>query len=303
MRSQKEMIAVFAGTTEGRQLCEYLVKQQRDIVGFVATEYGRALLDEETKKRVRVGRLTETEMEQVLKTESPSLVVDATHPYAMEVTQNIQTACTKLNLPYLRLKRKETKLEQDETTILVKSAKEAADWLLKKKGNVLLTIGSKEMEAFQILPDFTQRIYARILPMASMIAKWEQKGLTGRHLIGMQGPFSEQMNRTMIEEFQIQYLVTKESGATGGFIQKREAAKKTGCKLVVIERPQKEEGISLEELMKQLGGEDEENCNCWSWNGKLEDADCGSEGTNPAGTAFDWSKTSDRTVFSCIDCN
>ena len=73
----------------------------------------------------------------------------------------------------------------------------------------------------------------------------------------MQGPFSEQMNRTMIEEFQIQYLVTKESGATGGFIQKREAAKKTGCKLVVIERPQKEEGISLEELMKQLGGEDE----------------------------------------------
>ena len=127
MRGQKQTIAIFAGTTEGRQLCEYLVKQQREIVGFVATEYGRALLDEETKKRVRVGRLTETAMEQVLKTESLSLVVDATHPYAMEVTQNIQTACTKLNLPYLRLKRKETKLEQDETTILVKSAKEAAD--------------------------------------------------------------------------------------------------------------------------------------------------------------------------------
>ena len=72
MRGQKETIAIFAGTTEGRQLCEYLVKQQREIVGFVATEYGRALLDEETKKRVRVGRLTETEMEQVLKTESPS---------------------------------------------------------------------------------------------------------------------------------------------------------------------------------------------------------------------------------------
>ncbi len=277
MWNKEGTIAVFAGTTEGRQLCEYLVKRQRKVIGFVATQYGKDLLDEETKQRIRVGRLTEEEMEQVLKTENPVLVIDATHPYAVEVTENLQTACKKQNLQYLRLKRTETRIEQDDNTILVKSAKEAANWLLNKKGNVLLTIGSKEMEEFQILPDFSQRIYARILPMASMIARWEEKGLTGRHLIGMQGPFSEQMNRAMIEEFQIQYLVTKESGMAGGFIQKRDAAKKTECKLVVIERPQKEDGISLEELMKQLGGVNEENCNCWSRHGKLEDAHYGSQ--------------------------
>ncbi|CVI73249.1 Precorrin-6A reductase [Clostridiales bacterium CHKCI001] len=277
MWNKEGTIAVFAGTTEGRQLCEYLVKRQRKVIGFVATQYGKDLLDEETKQRIRVGRLTEEEMEQVLKTENPVLVIDATHPYAVEVTKNLQTACKKQNLQYLRLKRTETRIEQDDNTILVKSAKEAANWLLNKKGNVLLTIGSKEMEEFQILPDFSQRVYARILPMSSMIARWEEKGLTGRHLIGMQGPFSEQMNRAMIEEFQIQYLVTKESGMAGGFIQKRDAAKKTECKLVVIERPQKEDGISLKELMKQLGGEDEKNCNCWSRDGKLEDAHYGSQ--------------------------
>lgn len=277
MWNKEGTIAVFAGTTEGRQLCEYLVKRQRKVIGFVATQYGKDLLDEETKQRIRVGRLTEEEMEQVLKTENPVLVIDATHPYAVEVTENLQTACKKQNLQYLRLKRTETRIEQDDNTILVKSAKEAANWLLNKKGNVLLTIGSKEMEEFQILPDFSQRVYARILPMSSMIARWEEKGLTGRHLIGMQGPFSEQMNRATIEEFQIQYLVTKESGMAGGFIQKRDAAKKTECKLVVIERPQKEDGISLKELMKQLGGEDEKNCNCWSRDGKLEDAHYGSQ--------------------------
>lgn len=274
---QTGTIAVFAGTTEGRQLCEYFVRQRKNVLVFVATQYGKELLNEDTQKVVRVGRLTEAEMEQVLKAEKTVVVVDATHPYAVEVTRNIQTACKKQNLCYFRLKRNETEIEENENTVLVESASEAANWLLDKKGNILLTIGTKEMEAFEILPDFSQRIYARILPMASMIAKWEEKGLTGRHLIGMQGPFSEQMNRAMIEEFQIQYLVTKESGSAGGFVQKQEAARKTGCQLIVIKRPQKEEGLSLEQLMEWLGGVNEKNCDCWSRNGELENSYARSE--------------------------
>ena len=125
--------------------------------------------------------------------------------------------------------------------------------------------------------------------MASMIAKWEQKdnGQTfnwdaGSVFRADESDYDRRMSDSIFGD--------KRVWSDRWIYSKREAAKKTGCKLVVIERPLKEEGISLEELMKQLGGEDEENCNCWSWNGKLEDADCGSEGTNPAGTAFDWSK-------------
>ncbi len=247
-----DTIVVFGGTTEGRKLCEYLSAKKIDTIGFVATEYGKELIKSNKYLKVYVGRLDENEMEQKLREESPTFVVDATHPYAIEVTANIKMACWNQNIQYIRLKREETEIKEFDSAIVVQSAKEAAEWLLDKTGNILLTIGSKEMEEFLNLPDFANRIYARILPMASMIAKWEERGLTGRHLIGMQGPFSENMNRAMIEEFQIQYLVTKESGKAGGFIEKRNAAQKTGCKLIIIQRPQKEEGISFNELVEQL---------------------------------------------------
>lgn len=245
-------IVVFGGTTEGRILCKYLSKKKINTIVFVATEYGREVLEPNPYLSIQVGRLNRLEMERELKQKKPVVVIDATHPYAVEVTENIKNACQNQHSKYIRLKREESCLTESDSTVIVPSAKAAAHWLKDKTGNILLTIGSKEMEEFLILPNFSNRVYARILPMAVMMAKWEERGLTGRHLIGMQGPFSERMNQVMIEELEIQYLVTKESGKTGGFVEKRDAAKKTGCQLIVIQRPQKEDGISMEQLIEKL---------------------------------------------------
>ena len=140
----------------------------------------------------------------------------------------------------------------DGRTVWVESAKEAAEYLADKEGKILLTTGSKELEAFTRIPDYRERVYARVLSLPSVVEKCHSLGLEGRHLICMQGPFSAELNLAMLREFQIRFLVTKEAGSTGGFPEKCEAAEKAGAVLVVIGRPEEREGFSEEELYAYL---------------------------------------------------
>ena len=85
-------VLVFAGTTEGYEVCRFLAAHQVQTMGFVATEYGSKSLMENEYLTVQTGRLDETAMEQIFAREEPEMVLDATHPYAIEVTENLQNA-------------------------------------------------------------------------------------------------------------------------------------------------------------------------------------------------------------------
>lgn len=98
-------ICVFAGTTEGRKLVEFLTKQPVSIMACVATEYGETLLQPAENLTISARRLTAEDMEQLFRAEQFCLVVDATHPYASVVTENISAACEATGTEYLRLLR------------------------------------------------------------------------------------------------------------------------------------------------------------------------------------------------------
>ena len=106
-------VILFAGTTEGRVLANWL-DDQPGITGTVcvATEYGAELLTEEMPLKhlkVHCGRLDEDEIEAFLKKNGTHLVIDATHPYAQVVTANIRKACEKFpHICLLRCLRKES---------------------------------------------------------------------------------------------------------------------------------------------------------------------------------------------------
>lgn len=98
-------LCVFAGTTEGRALVELLAGQPVAVTACVATEYGGALLEPRENLTVSRERLTREEMEELFTREGFALVVDATHPYAAAVTENIAAACEGTGTEYLRLLR------------------------------------------------------------------------------------------------------------------------------------------------------------------------------------------------------
>lgn len=78
---------VFAGTTEGYALCEFLAENKVSVYACAATEYGGSLLKENEFLHVSAGRLKTEDMEELFRKETPEIVLDATHPYAAEVTK------------------------------------------------------------------------------------------------------------------------------------------------------------------------------------------------------------------------
>lgn len=235
-----DKILLFAGTTEGRNLAEFLEKNQIPTEVCVATQYGETLLEEGKYLHVHAGRLDETEMEQQIQKQQITLVIDATHPYAVIVSQNIRRACSRTGTEYIRLARKETdaswKQEMEDVTE-VASVAEAAAFLAKKEGRIFAATGSKELSAYQVIPDYQNRVVARVLSTPEAVSECAMLGFSGKNLICMQGPFTEDLNVAMLRQAQASWMVTKESGKAGGFLEKLRAAKKAGAKLVVIKRP------------------------------------------------------------------
>ena len=246
---------VFAGTTEGYALCEFLAENRVSVYACAATEYGGSLLQENEFLHVSAGRLKTEDMEELFRKENPEIVLDATHPYAAEVTKNIRTACESAGVLYQRVLRPEG--EKNSEAIYVESTEEAAAFLSGTEGNIFLTTGSKELAKFTGIPDYKERLFARVLSIPSVIRSCAELGIEGKHLIGMQGPFSAEINEAMLRQFQCSYLVTKDTGLAGGFPEKMEACQRCGVTPVIIGRPLKEEGLSLQDarvfLSKMFG--------------------------------------------------
>lgn len=242
-------ILLYAGTTEGRKLASYLGRRGVRLHVCVATAYGESLLPEEKNITVTHDRMDSGQMGEFMRVFEPDYVIDATHPYAKEVTKNLKSACEVMQVPYLRLVRGS---EETKESICVENMDEAIKYLEKTEGNILVTTGSKELESYTRLTDYESRVYARVLSIGQVAVNCEELGFSGRHLICMQGPFSTEMNRAMLKEYDIAYMVTKESGLAGGYPQKCQAALEADVKMVVIGRPEEEEGMNFEEMSKFL---------------------------------------------------
>ena len=234
-------ILVFGGTTEGRQIAEFLAENEIACDVCVATEYGEELLDESRFINVRLGRLSEQAMKELLAKEDYAAVIDATHPFATAVSQNIRQ-CMAENAVCIPLYRFERKINQTEDAFCTyfASAAECAESLEAAAGTILLTTGSKDLPLFCRSEEVRKRLVVRVLPSEESIRLCHEAGLEGSQIIAMQGPFSQKMNETQIEDFHVSVLVTKESGRTGGEDTKIAACQSKGIKCFVIKKPQNE---------------------------------------------------------------
>lgn len=249
-----EKILIFAGTTEGRKLAEFAGRLKVQVLVSVATEYGKTCLDDCDNIQTFVGRIDEGQIEAFIRKEKVELVIDATHPFAVLVTRNIRNACENTGTEYLRCLRRECEeaftVETGEI-VWTSTVKQAVEYLEKTEGNILIATGSKELEKYASIPNYKERCFARVLSTGKAVEDSIRLGFEGKHLIAMQGPFSEEMNLAMLRHVDAKYFVTKESGKAGGFPEKVKAAKEAGTVLVVVGRPE-EEGLALEEVFDEL---------------------------------------------------
>lgn len=255
-------IVIFAGTTEGRRLSEILADAGIAHTVCVATEYGEIVMREQmdaeaagAKKQPLVslhrGRMDRKQIEEFLRNEGYGIVVDATHPYAKVVTENLrgavaalQTSEKKAQFPiYLRLEREisETPEAEDPAVSIryFESNADCAKALENTEGNILLTTGSKELATYCASGRLHDRLYVRILPGRESLELCMEQGIKGRQILALQGPFSTEMNAAILKQYDIRHMVTKNSGRTGGYREKLEAAKMLGIPVYVIQPARK----------------------------------------------------------------
>ena len=254
---------VFAGTTEGREAALMLARTGISVTAFTATDYGHEVLDGAAdglqNLAVESGRLSEEQIRELLMGEAPdTLVIDATHPYAAQVTANIRRACVDAQKRYIRIVRKSTFAGEPAGVTVLADAQALCEWANREeniKKKILLTTGSKDLMIYTAIDSYRDRVWPRILPDMDSLRIATELGYKKSNIICMQGPFSTEMNIAMIKSVGAQVLVTKDTGKTGGFDSKLEAALRSGIEAVVIGRPSDQEamqadsqGMSIEEL-------------------------------------------------------
>ena len=234
------MIFVLAGTQDGREIVRLLLEQGHDVAASVVSSYGGELLAHACGQRCLINDkpLDEAALKDYLQEHNIRLLVDASHPYAANVSRNAIKVCGELNIPYIRYERDLSQLDYDKIT-LVHSYEEAAKAAAGLGKKIFLTTGSRNLDKFVHSPDLKDcELTARVLPTAEVIALCESMGVDAGHIVALQGPFSRELNVELFRKYGAEVIITKNSGTIGGTDTKFAAAAELNLPIVLIDRPQ-----------------------------------------------------------------
>lgn len=230
------MILVLAGTKDGRDLVNLLIQSDYEVMASVFSDYGRELID--LRVPVHTGPLDANGFTALIRTNKITMIVDASHPYAINVSENAMKACQATTIAYVRYERPVATLPNYDGLRIVHDYAEAAQVAGSLGKTIFLTTGSRHLRVFKS-STFLQnhRLIARVLPEPSVLTECLELGFTPRDIVAIQGPFSHELNVALFKEYQAEVIVTKNSGEIGGSDTKITAAMELHLPLVVIDRP------------------------------------------------------------------
>ena len=228
-------IFLIAGTEDGRKLADFLLQHGFDVTASVVSDYGRKLLANSAGLKINDKPLDRDELEKILLTENFDCIVDASHPYAKNISANAIDAAKVAQILYVRYERAESSFVY-EKIFPVENYEQAAVKARELGKNIFLTTGSRNLKIFvELLKDCNLTV--RILPTADVLAQCENLGLTPKQIVAMQGPFSVALNVELFKHVGAEVIVTKNSGQIGGADTKLEAAKLLNLPVVMVNRP------------------------------------------------------------------
>ena len=237
------MILLLGGTSETAAIASALAEAGLDVLVSTATDEPLAIGEDGRISR-RVGRLDEAAMAELTRQKGIALIVDATHPYASAAKATAARAAAACSVPYVAFARPGSLDGAAATARPADDLHFAADHELAAElacslgGVVLLTTGANNLHPYAAA---ARRggvaLVARVLPRAESLAACEAAGIAPQNVIAQKGPFTLEQNLELIRRFGVAVLVTKDSGQAGGLEEKLQAARRSGCHVVVVRRP------------------------------------------------------------------
>jgi len=227
-------IWLIGGTQESAQLAAAIAHTQLPCTISVTTESARSLYPSGSNLRVWVGRLTVSQIDEFLQQQQIIAVLDASHPYAVEISQSAIAVARKWQIPYLRYER--PVLEQGEQGKNLDSFETLLSGKYLQGERVLLTVGYRPLQLFQPWQE-RATLFARLLPSAIALEAAIKAGFTPDRLICLRPPISADLEKALWQQWKISLVVTKASGTAGGEDIKHTVAAKLGIPLIAINRP------------------------------------------------------------------
>lgn len=222
-------ILILGGTGEGTELATQLAT--RDDLAFVSSFAGRVSCPKYPIGTVRVGGFGGVEgLVSYLVKERISGVIDATHPFAVRISQNAEVACARLGLPLIALVRPAWQRQKNDLWHEVTTYKDAAEVVKRKKGRVFLSIGRQEVGSFAACNNAWFLIRAIEAPTGQLPQHHE--------ILLQRGPFDLKEELQLLRDYSIDHIVSKNSGGSGTYT-KIEAARLLGIPVMMVERPTK----------------------------------------------------------------
>ena len=222
------MILVFGGTTEGRMAAKVLEESG-------ATYYYSTRSDTQDIQLVHgqhvTGAMEVPEMAAFCQEHGIRLIVDAAHPFAVNLHRNVIDLAEQIGEPVIRYDR--IYPPHDEDLVWCKDYEDAIRQLGAHGVHRLLALTG--VNTIAKLRDYWQEYecWFRILNRDESLAGAQKAGFPADHLVY----YEKDDTASLIERLRPQAIITKESGASGGFDEKVEAARQAGVKVFVVKRP------------------------------------------------------------------
>ena len=228
---------VFTGTSDGNELALNLSNAGYQIIISTATKHGANLAKQKCPHAcIWNGPSGIEARRKALRDYRARAIIDATHPYADVISNQLIELSAELGTPYIRFERN-TELDEKSTSIF-STPIEAAGHAMSIGKRIFLGIGYKDLDAIMQIPG-TNKIqwFSRITAEPEFVQRALNAAIPQNHLCAMQGPFTKEFNMTLWRNWGIDCIISKDSGTAGGFDAKQDAAKELNIPFLVIQRP------------------------------------------------------------------
>ena len=221
-------LLILGGTTEASRLARRVADLAVEAVYSYA---GRVATPDRQPIDTRVGGFGGVEgLIDYLRDRRITHIVDATHPFAAQISRNVSAAATATSLPLIALTRPPwTPIDGDQWTTATDMADAVKHVETKEKRRIFLAIGRTEISAFRRVPQH-HYLLRMVEPPAT------PPSMPDHTLVIARGPFDEASDRELIQHHEIDLVVSKNSGGAGAYA-KIGAARALGLPVLMINRP------------------------------------------------------------------
>ena len=230
---------IMSGTSDATKVIKYLSNDENYIIATTVTDYGAEIAKNAGATEVISKALKQEDFVKVIKENNIDTLIDATHPFASVATETAIKSAQEAEINYIRYERASTVLPETDLIHEVESFEKAAqlaDQMLEDEDKLMHLAGVMTLGEITKVVN-PEKVIARVLPNTFSITKTQKSGVPAENIIAMQGTFSKEFNKSLINEYNVSIVLTKESGESGGAEEKINAALELNIPVILVTRP------------------------------------------------------------------